>query len=223
MITPSILNIRTQGNARRSTLALASLCAGFAAAFALLLAGCGSEKPIKYYQVNYPTKIDAPQGATINATLMVKPFEASHLYLDDRMVYGFESPEMGTYAYERWSEPPVEILQNALVRGLRSTGQYKSVYTIRADVNGRFLVAGQIYDFKEVDGANIVARLSYEIRLRDRKSGMTVWEHVYTHDEPATEKSVSAFVEAMDKNLQRSVQEVAAGLDEYFRAHPVEP
>jgi hypothetical protein len=27
----------------------------------------------------------------------------------------------------------------------------------------------------------------------------------------------------MDKNLQRSVQEVSAGLDEYFRAHPVEP
>jgi ABC-type uncharacterized transport system auxiliary subunit len=223
MITPRLMKIRTRGAALRRALAIASLCAGFAAAFTLLLAGCGSEKPIKYYQVNYPTKIDAPQGATINATLTVKPFEASHLYLDDRMVYGFESPEMGTYTYERWSEPPVEILQNALVRGLRATGQYKAVYTIRADVGGRYLVAGQIYDFKEVDSANVVARLSYEIRLRDRKSGTTVWEHIYSHDEPATEKSVTAFVEAMDKNLQRSVQEVSAGLDEYFRAHPVEP
>ena len=223
MSTPSILKIHSQKSVRFGTVALASLFAVFATAFALLLAGCGSEKPIKYYQVNYPTKIETPQSPAINVTLMVKPFEASHLYLDDRMVYGFDSPEMGTYAYERWSEPPVEILQNALVRGLRATGQYKSVYTIRADVSGRYLVAGQIYDFKEVDSSNIVARLSYEIRLRDRKSGTTVWEHVYTHDEPATEKSVSAFVEAMDKNLQRSVQEVAAGLDEYFRAHPVEP
>jgi ABC-type uncharacterized transport system auxiliary subunit len=138
------------------------------------------------------------------------------------MVYGFDTPEMGTYEYQRWSEPPVEIVQNALVRGLRATGQYKAVYTLRADASGRFLVAGQIYDFREVDGANVVARLSYDIRLRDRKSGVTVWEHVYSHDEPATEKTIPAFVDAMDKNLQSSVQEVAAGMEEYFRTHPVE-
>ena len=70
--------------------------------------------------------------------------------------------------------------------------------------------------------ATIVARLSYEVRLRDRKSGTTVWEHSYSYDEPASEKSVSAFVNAMDKNIQRSVQEVQAGLEEYFRAHPMQ-
>jgi hypothetical protein len=36
------------------------------------------------------------------------------------------------------------------------------------------------------------------------------------------EKSVNAFVLAMDKNLQRSVQEIQTGLQDYFRAHPVE-
>ena len=32
----------------------------------------------------------------INTALMVRTFEASHLYLDDQIVYGFDSPEMGT-------------------------------------------------------------------------------------------------------------------------------
>jgi ABC-type uncharacterized transport system auxiliary subunit len=205
----------TPGLARRASW-LAAL-----AVFGCVLSACASPKPIKYYQVNYPTRMAVAQSP-IDTTLMVRQFEASHLYLDDKMVYGFDTPEMGTYEYQRWSEPPVEIVQNALVRGLRATGQYKAVYTLRADASGRFLVAGQIYDFREVDGANVVARLSYDIRLRDRKSGVTVWEHVYSHDEPATEKTIPAFVDAMDKNLQSSVQEVAAGMEEYFRTHPVE-
>ena len=194
------------------------------AGFVLLagsLAGCGSARPIKYYGVSYPTKSMVAPDA-INTALMVHTFEASHLYLDDKIVYGFDSPEMGTYEYQRWAEPPVEILQNALVRGLRASGRFRAVYTLRADPAGRFILAGHLYDFKEVDGSSTVARLSYEVRLRDRKRGTTVWNHTYTHDEPASEKSVTAFAVAMDKNVQLSVQEVQAGLEEYFRAHPIE-
>jgi len=182
------------------------------------LGGCGSARPIKYYGLNYPRTAPAVQDA-IEATLMVRPFEASHLYLDDKIVYGFDSPEMGTYENQRWVEPPVEGLQNALVRGLRASGKFRAVYSLRSDVNGRFILGGHLYDFKEVDLNPMVARLSYEARLRDRKTGSTVWSHFYSHDEPASEKNVNAFVLAMDKNVQRSVQEIQAGLEEYFRAH----
>jgi ABC-type uncharacterized transport system auxiliary subunit len=210
---------RVSGNRGANSSTKRALALGGLAALSLAFAGCGSQRPIKYYQIAYPTTM-ATVANPINVALMVRAFDASHLYLDDKMVYGFNTPEMGTYETQRWSEPPVEILQNSIVRGLRSTGQYKAVYTLRADPNARYIIAGQIYDFKEVDGPNMVARLSYEVRLRDRQTGTTVWEHIYNHDEPVTEKSIPAFVEAMDKNLQRSVQEVAGGLDEYFRAHP---
>jgi len=190
-------------------------------ALGICLASCGSARPIKYYQVSYPTKSFVAEDA-VNTTLMIRTFEASHLYLDDKIVYGLDSPEMGTYEYQRWAEPPVEILENALVRGLRASGRFQAVYTIRADPNGRFILAGHLYDFKEVDANPMVARLSFEVRLRDRKSGTMVWNHTYIHDEPASEKTVAAFVEAMDKNIQHSVQEVQAGLDEYFRAHPLQ-
>jgi len=188
---------------------------------ALFSVGCGSPRPIKYYEVTYPTKSFVAPDA-IDTTISVRIFESSPLYLDNKMVYGFDSPEMGTYEYHRWVEPPVEILQNALVRGLRSSGRFKGVYTLRADATGRYILGGQLYDFKEVDGPTIMARLNYAVRLRDRKSGINVWDYSYSHDEPATEKSMSAFVVAMDKNLQRSVQEIQAGLEEYFKAHPVQ-
>jgi hypothetical protein len=47
-----------------------------------------------------------------------------------------------------------------------------------------------------------------------------VWTHNYNHDEPAGAKTVPAVVSAMDKNVQRSVDEVQAGLLEYFNANP---
>jgi ABC-type uncharacterized transport system auxiliary subunit len=183
------------------------------------LVGCGSMKPIKYYHLTYPSETPVGEGA-IDATLMIRTFEASHLYLDDKIVYGFSSPEMGTYEYQRWEEPPVEMLQNALVRGLRSSGKFGGVYTIRAEANAQYTLSGHLYDFKEVEGEPILARLNYEVRLRDRKSGIVVWTHPYHHDEPAAQKSMSSFVEAMDRNVNRSVQEVQAGLLEYFQAHP---
>jgi ABC-type uncharacterized transport system auxiliary subunit len=192
--------------------------------FALLLlclSGCAAPKPIKYYEVNFPTKSFVADDA-IDTTLTVRPFEASPLYLDDKIVYGFDSPEMGTYEYQRWVEPPVAIIQTSLVRGLRASGRFKGVYTMRADPNSRFILGGYLYDFKEVDAATIVARLGYEVRMRDRKTGTTVWSHSYRNDEPVSEKTVSAYVTAMGKNIDRSVQEVQTGLEEYFRAHPVQ-
>jgi ABC-type uncharacterized transport system auxiliary subunit len=188
-------------------------------AFALACAACAGVRPPKYYQLSYPTTATVAQDA-IDTTLIVRTFETSHLYLSDRIVYGFDSPEMGTYESQRWSEPPVEMLQDAMVRGLRASGRFRAVYTIRADAGSRYVVAGHLYDFKEVDTTPMVARLNYEVRLRDRKTSTTVWSHMYSHDEPASEKTINAFVLAMDKNVQRSVQEVQAGLEEYFRAHP---
>ena len=179
----------------------------------LTVMGCGSPRPIKYYQVTYPTKAFVADDA-VNAGLLVRLFETSHLYLDDKMVYGFASPEMGTYEYQRWAEPPVAILQNSLVRGLRAgLAASRPCTPFRADPGGRFVLTGQLYDFKEVDSATVAARLSFEARLFDRKSGTVVWEHTYSHDEPATEKSITAFVLAMDKNLKSGVQEIQAGLE----------
>jgi ABC-type uncharacterized transport system auxiliary subunit len=202
----------------RSTRMVAYVAVLFVLMFSV--SGCGSTRPIKYYQINYPSA-GATAPDAIDVVLMVRTFESSHLYLDDKIVYGFDSPEMGTYEYQRWVEPPVGILQDSLVRGLRASGRFKGVYGLRSDINGSYILAGHLYDFKEVDGGTIVARLSYEARLRDRKAGVTVWSYTYSHDEPVSDKSISAFVQAMDKNVQRSVQEVQAGLEQYFHAHPL--
>jgi ABC-type uncharacterized transport system auxiliary subunit len=190
------------------------------AALALLLAGCGHMQPVRYYEISYPAVGPAKQEP-LNATLLVRTFATSHLYREDRIVYGSGSDQMGTYQNERWSEPPAEMLQNALVRELRSTGRFRNVTALRSDSSGDFLLTGHLYDFKEVSGNGIVARISFDAELRDLKAGKTVWTYTYNHDEPSSGKDVASLVDAIDRNVQRSAEEVEAGIQQALAAYPV--
>lgn len=192
----------------------------FFAVLVMLVSGCAKPRAIKYYEISYPSNVSVSPDV-FDTMLLVRSFESSHLYLDDRVVYGYNSPEMGTYEDQRWAEPPVEMLRDAIVRGLRSCGKFKGgVFIARSELNGRYLLAGHLYDFKELDAATISARLTFEARLWDRKTRTLIWSQMYSYDEPAAEKSVSAVAIAMDKNVQRGVQAIETGLTEYFKAHP---
>jgi ABC-type uncharacterized transport system auxiliary subunit len=82
------------------------------------------------------------------------------------------------------------------------------------------LLQGNLYDFKEVSGGTLSARVSLELELRDTKTGAIVWTHSYSHDEPVSGKNVPAVVAALDQNAQEFVSDAEASLDEYFAAHP---
>jgi len=186
---------------------------------ASFVSGCGQPKPIRYYEISYPP-VGPARMEPLNATLLVRSFTTSHLYREDRIVYGSDSEQMGTYMNERWSEPPAEMVQNALVRELRSTGRFRTVTALRSDSSGDFMLSGHLYDFKEVSGNGMVARISFDAELRDLKAGKTIWTYTYNHDEPVSGKDVAAVVAAMDKNVQRGVQEVEAGVQQALAAYP---
>ncbi len=187
---------------------------------ASLIAACGAPRPVKYYQLSYPVSAPAQQPQ-INVSVLVRTFDSSVLYKDNRIVYATSPQELGLYEGQRWINPPVEMLQDSILRGLRASGHYRSVMSVRGEGGGEYSLGGSLYEFCEFDGGSqISARLNYVVRLRERKTGLIVWTHNYNHDEPVTEKSVPAVVTAMDKNVQRSVDEVQAGLVEYFNANP---
>ena len=184
--------------------------------------GCGAAKPSKYYQLTTPASV-APveKAATVPITLLLGPIMTSHLYREDRIVYGNGGDELGLYEYQRWSEPPPEMIQDVLLRELRNSGRYQAVYFRRSGIQGDFAVRGRLYDFKEVDGSQLTARVSFEMEMRNLKTGVTVWTHYYSHDEPVASKNVNAIVGALDQGVQRGVSEMLASLDQYFASHPV--
>ena len=182
-----------------------------------VLSGCGAARPSKYYQLTLPS--DQPHGADpapYPITLLLGPFRASHLYREDHIVYSSNGQNMGTYQYQRWSEPPSEMLVNILLRDLRSSGRYRGVDVLRSNSRGDFILYGRLYDFKEISSSPMKARLSIDLELRETKTGSTVWTHYYSYDEAVDGKDISSVVAALDRNAQRGMGEVKSSLDQYF-------
>jgi ABC-type uncharacterized transport system auxiliary subunit len=195
----------------RSFLIMAALVAG-------LLAGCGAARPSKYYELTIPPG-DVTPAAERNpfaVTLLLGPLRAPHLYREDHIVYSSNGESMGTYEYQRWVEPPTEMLEDVLLRDLRASGKYHAVEFLRSNSHGDYVLYGRLYDFKEISAKPLVARVSVDLELHESKTGSTVWTHYYSHDEPVNGKDVSAVVAALDRNAQRGMEEVKSSLEQYF-------
>jgi ABC-type uncharacterized transport system auxiliary subunit len=200
------------------------LAAAFLLLSVALAAGCGAARPSKYYQLTMPSDLAAdPPSDPYPVSLLLGALMASHLYREDHIVYSSGNESMGAYEYQRWAEPPTEMIEEVLLRQLRASGRYRGVNFLRTGARGDYVISGYLYDFKEVAGSPISARVAFELSMRDNKTASTVWNHYYSHDEPVGGKDVSAVVAALNRNVQRGVSEFRSSLNEYFSAHPVNP
>jgi ABC-type uncharacterized transport system auxiliary subunit len=182
-----------------------------------LASGCGATRPSKYYQLTVPGDLAAvADPRPYPVTLLLGPLRASHLYREDHIVYSSNGESMGTYEFQRWAQPPTEMFQEILLRQLRTSGRYREVDLLRSNARGDFLLLGRLFDFKEISGNALVARLTVEWELRDMKTASTVWTHYYTHDEPVNGKDMSAVVAALNHNVHHCVDEVKSGLVQFF-------
>jgi cholesterol transport system auxiliary component len=185
-----------------------------------ILSGCGAARPSKFYQLTAVS--DRPSGADPSpyaVTLLLRPITSSHLYRDDHIVYTSNGQAMGTYEYQRWAEPPSEMIDDVLLRELRVSGRYQHVYSLHSDVRGDYLLHGHLYDFREISGNGLAARVAFEFELRDSKTGSTVWTRYYSHDEPVDGKDVPAVVAALNRNVLSGLSDLREGLDQYFSTH----
>jgi ABC-type uncharacterized transport system auxiliary subunit len=199
---------------------------GVLLAFAFLAAGCGVSRPVHYYVLD-PGGASAPQPASASPRfpirLLVARISSSHLYRDDRLVFGSGPVELGTFEYQRWAQPPAEMVQDALIAVLQSTGDYRSVSAMGSAVRGEYILRSQMNSLDEVDTPAITARFSIRMELFDPRTGSTVWTNSYSHDEPVNGKAVANVVEALDRNVHAGLQQLAAALAQYFMDHTPQP
>lgn len=185
-----------------------------------ILDGCGAARPSKFYQLAVPGDTAPGAGpAAYPVTLLLGPIGTSSLYRDDRIVYTSNGEAMGAYDYERWAEPPSEMIRGILFRELRASRRYQGIYSLRSDVHGDYVLRGHLFDLRELDGKVLAARVTFEFELHDSRTGATVWRRYYSHDEPVDGKGVSAVVAALNRNVLSGLNEVTEGLDQYFSSH----
>ena len=186
------------------------------------ISGCGSTRPTKYYVLDVPAPptTQSASPAQLSVSLLVARPITSHLYRDDRIVFGAGPVELGTYEFERWAQSPADMIQDLLVSYLRASKQYRSVLRPGSNAKGDFVVRSYLKSLCEVDKPEFVARFDIHLDLYDPKAGVIVWSDNYSHDEPVGEKSVAAVVEALDKNVRAGMQYLTSQLDRYFTDHP---
>src|SRR5260370_15778513 len=86
---------------------------------AALLAGYGAARPSKYYQLTVPGNDSAdPPGHAFPVIIIIGPLMSSHLYREDRIVCSSHGEAMDTYEYQRWAQPPTEMIHARLFRPL---------------------------------------------------------------------------------------------------------
>lgn len=192
---------------------LATILAGFTA--------CGAARPSKFYELNIPESSAAPAATPrFQTDLLVGRIIAPQLYQDDRIVYRQGSTQLGAYEYHRWAEPPANSIEGSLLHVLRYSGLYRSVQSLRSNARGDFILRGHLHELDEITGSNLVARVDFEVELFSQKSGTVVWSQHYNQDEQVNGKQVADVVEALNRNLQRGIEQVSAGLANYFAKNP---
>jgi ABC-type uncharacterized transport system auxiliary subunit len=186
---------------------------------ALSLAGCGTPRPVRFYALETP-----PAPARVNTTrpidILVARITGPSFLHAEPIVYRTGTNELGTYQYHRWSDAPVEMVQANLIRLLRSSGDYQSVASTGSRAPEELVVRGRLDKFEEVDTESVGTQVAMEFELYNRKTGQVLWSHTYSQTEPAQGKELSQVVQAMDRNLDRGLKEVVAGLSQYFAANP---
>jgi ABC-type uncharacterized transport system auxiliary subunit len=185
---------------------------------ALVWGGCGSPKPIRYYTIQIPAA-PSPMTHTYAIDLQVGRITAPDLLTTEPIVYKTGANEVGTYNYHRWTDAPIDMVQEKLIRLLRKSGDYESVSAVRTPI-GALTVRGRLLEFAEVDGDTISGLVTMEFDLYDKKAAKVVWTHFYSQTEAVQGKEVPAVVQALDRNLDRGLNEVVAGLSKFFAAHP---
>jgi ABC-type uncharacterized transport system auxiliary subunit len=183
-----------------------------------LASACAVGRPIKYYrlEVPAPAAVAAAADPVFGVTIQVGTIDSPPLMRDGRILYQVGAHEVGAYEYHRWVETPDRMVQNSLVRLLRSSLKYQSVDNQRSTVRADYIVRGRIYEFAEIDKPEIHTRVSMEIELQDIKSSRTVWSRLYTNEESVGGKEIPDVVESLDQNLRRGLSEIVAALDQFF-------
>jgi cholesterol transport system auxiliary component len=186
-----------------------------------LAAGCGTTRPINYYQLSVSQAVAPATTQPLPVTIIIALPASPDLYRDNRLVYAVGEQKIGAYESERWIGPPPELIRDVLLRNLRASGRYEGVYTPQGKAGGDYLLRTRIYDFKEQDsGSSLTGRLTLEAELQNTKTGDTVWQTFYNHDEPISAKTVPDVVAALNTNVQMAASNIASGMDQYFAAHP---
>jgi cholesterol transport system auxiliary component len=114
------------------------------------------------------------------------------------------SPEIHRYNYHSWSESPALMIQDAMVRALRTAGLARYVITPAERANADWIVSGNLLRMEHFPNA-VPARIliEAEIGIAAANTRQTLFWQRYQETEPAPTNGIEDAVLAFKKALER--------------------
>lgn len=177
----------------------------------LLVGGClgrGDFTPIRYYSVDSLPVNVAPAARSWPVPLGMRPFTAATRYRD-RILYRISAVEVGFYQYDRWVEPPEEMVMRVMTTALGASGLFRQVVAVDVVQLPAWILSGELIRFDEVrDTGGRRAECWLRVEVHQAHDERLLWADVLRATEPLAAETPEALAQAMN----RAVQQVAASL-----------
>jgi ABC-type uncharacterized transport system auxiliary subunit len=185
-----------------------------------LLAGCGGGPIPKtnYYRLHLPQPAMAP-AAALPATAVLQTLQASAMLTQDRIVYRPSPEEVGFYEYHRWAEDPRTTITNSLLSHLRQRGTFSQIAHFDGRTRGDYIIRGRIEQLEEIDfGGGVSVRAQLSLEMIEVESRKPVWQKTAEATSAVSVGEVRDVVAQMSAAVNKSVEELTAGLDAFLRS-----
>jgi ABC-type uncharacterized transport system auxiliary subunit len=141
---------------------------------ALATTSCGGlfgdkeRTPVAVYVLSVDRAGEAPQAGGCGLLEVSMPDPAPGLGTA-RMLYQREAHRLEAFAYARWAEPPAQMVQEAIVEALESSGMFAGVLAAPAAVPPDLSLDSDGFSIiQRFDGGTSQSELSISVRLVDR-------------------------------------------------------
>ena len=167
-----------------------------------------------YYRLEAATP-EALASPTLAGTLEVDRFRVEAISHGRRMLYSdlSESGEIVQHAYHHWADPPSVMLQDQLVRYLRTARVAENVVTPAVHVESDYLLAGRIVRLEHLLGA-AESRVTVEIEivLMHQEGRELLLLETYHEERTAPDASVAASVNAYEHAISAIFERFVADI-----------
>ncbi len=180
-----------------------------------LLAGClgpRSFTPIRYYSLE-PEAGSIPQATrTWAMPLGIQPFTAATRYRD-RILYRLSEVEVGFYEYDRWVEPPQEMVARVVASALHASGLFRQLRQVDHIQLPAWILSATLLRFDEVRVPNAsLAECWLRLELRRARDERLLWSKTLKSTVALTTKTPAALATAMTLAVQQIARQLITEL-----------
>jgi ABC-type uncharacterized transport system auxiliary subunit len=181
-----------------------------------LLGGCLGRSdftPIRYYSID-SLPVTVPRATRSWPVLLgVRPFTAATRYRD-RILYRLSEVEIGFYEYDRWVEPPEEMVTRVVASMVRASGLFRQVVAVDNVQLPAWILSGELTRFDEVrESGGSRAECWLRVELRRARDEQLLWSDIIRAAIPLTVETPETLAQAMSRAVQQIALHLITGLE----------